>query len=145
MRVRIPLTVAGLPELAAFSESERAALLRHAGDPGPIRLWIRNLSIGTLVSIMVFAVAHWTDLLPPTGAIGILFVLITVGLSTWVVHAIRMIQIRGRLRMAMARASVGELVPICLACGHDCRGIDSDRCSECGAPRLVPRTQGSPS
>lgn len=43
-----------------------------------------------------------------------------------------------RLAAAVRRRRRRSRLNLCPACGYDLRGADSDRCSECGAPRPVP-------
>ena len=77
-----------------------------------------------------------------TGMLGATVMLVATVLFAYAMHVLTMIRIRGQFRIAMEAANRGGLVPVCLACGHDCSATDSDRCPECGASRRVDVDEG---
>ena len=136
--MRIPLTIARLPELESLSSQERHSLLAACRVPNPLRLWTGSLIRGMFLTAIVFLFLHLNDaaqrLAGPVGAITILFGTLVL---TWVMHAWTIIRIRGQLRLAIESASRDGLVPICLGCGHDCSATERSTCPECGASRRV--------
>ena len=136
--MRVPLTIAGLPELQSFTPAERARLLDAANAPGPIRLWTFNLSRGVFLAAVVFLFLHLNDFSQQlVGAPGVIALLGATFVFGCLLHLWTMTRIRGQLRMAIEAASRGRLVPLCLQCGHDCSSVDSERCPECGGNRRV--------
>ena len=138
--MRVPLTIAGLPELESMSSEERSELLRRCGAPGPVRIWIWSFTRGLFLTaiLLIFlrtgsGAPQWSNL---AGAAVLLGGTICM---TWVMHAWTMIRIRGQIRFAIEAASGGGLVPICTRCGHDCGPTTGPRCPECGASRRSSR------
>jgi DNA-directed RNA polymerase subunit RPC12/RpoP len=142
--MRIPLTIGGLPELASLSDAERATLLKSCDAPGPLRLWSYNLSRGIFLAALLFLVLHWGGISQSlAGAFGAIVLVLATLVFAVLMHIVTIVRVRGQFRLAMEAGSRGGLVPICLRCGHDCSTIDSNRCPECGASRLVPaRSEG---
>ena len=142
--MRIPLTIGGLPELASLSADERQALLRACDAPGPLRLWSYNFSRGIFLAALLFLMLHLNGLAQQlSGPLGAVVMLVATVLFAYAMHVLTVIRIRGQFRLAMEAANRGGLVPVCLACGHDCSATDSDRCPECGASRRVASTDGA--
>ena len=138
--MRIPLTIAGLPELESLNSGERADLLASCNAPSPLRLWTSSLIRGMCVAAVVFFFLHiGSGARQLAGPVGAAILLGGTLCLTWVMHALRMIRIRGQIRLAIEAASRGGLVPICMACGHDCSRTTATKCPECGAPRRVSR------
>ncbi len=50
-----------------------------------------------------------------------------------------LLRIRAALRLTLKQQLRGQRLPVCLDCGYDVRGGESDRCPECGA-LVVPPT-----
>ena len=142
--MRIPLTIAGLPELSSLSPDERRALMRSCDAPGPLRLWSYNISRGIFLAALLFLLLHGGGLAQRlTGTLGVILMLaLTLGFA-YLMHVVTLIRIRGQFRLAMKAATRDGLVPICLGCGHDCAAAESDRCPECGASRRVTATDGA--
>lgn len=139
MPVHVPMTVAGLPELAGFSAEERRRVLRAANCPSPLRLWTYNASRGIALSSVSLILVHLLELDRRMAGLGGATIVVAAAVAcTFGFHALSMIRIRGQLRMAIEEASAGGRSPICLSCGHDCAEIQGDRCPECGASLLVP-------
>lgn len=136
--MRVPLTIAGLPELQSFTRAERARLLAAAHAPGPVRLWAFNLSRGVFLAAVAFLVLHFNGISQQlVGPLGVIALLGGTAVFGCLVHFWTITRIRGQLRIAIESASRGRLVPICLQCGHDCSSVESERCPECGADRRV--------
>lgn len=136
--MRIPLTIAGLPELESLSSEERQELLKSCQAPSPLRLWTWSLTRGlflTAVALFLFHIGNRAQQL--SGPVGVALLLGGTLCLTWLMHMWTMIRIRGQIRMAIEAASNGGLVPICTACGHDCGLTTSPRCPECGASRRI--------
>ena len=51
--MRVPLTIAGLPELESMSSEERSELLRRCGAPGPVRIWIWSFTRGLFLTAIL--------------------------------------------------------------------------------------------
>lgn len=136
--MHVPLTISGLPELQSLSDDQRRRLLVSCQAPGPLRLWMFNLSRGLFLAAILFLLLHANDSAQRlAGAIGaVVFLGSTAGMAL-LMHVWTITRIRGQVRMAIEAASSGGLVPICLQCGHDCSGSTADRCTECGASRRV--------
>ena len=60
-------------------------------------------------------------------------------LATAAVFQLQMILLRSSIRLKIMNSLRGERVPVCLKCGYDQTGNQSDRCPECGAPVRVPQ------
>jgi hypothetical protein len=134
--MRIPLTIAGLPELSSLSDAERRALLKACDAPGPLRLWSYNLSRGIFLAALLFLLLHgggWSQQL--AGAVGAIVLVLATLVFAVLMHAVTIVRIRGQFRIALEESTIGTLPPICLHCGHDCAAIDSRRCPECGSWR----------
>lgn len=134
--MRIPWTIAGLPELQSLSPDERARLLASTGAPSAVRLWSRNFFLGLFVTVVLLFILHLNDtsqrLAGPIGAAAV--VVMTFGF-TYLSHVWIITRIRGQVRMGIESSSGGDLVPVCIACGYDCTSTDADRCPECGTSR----------
>ena len=142
--MRIPLTIGGLPELASLSSEERRDLLRACDAPGPLRLWSYNLSRGIFLAALLFLLLHLNGATQQLrGWPGATAMLVATIVLAYLMHVLTVIRIRGQFRLAMEAANRGGLVPVCLACGHDCSATDSDRCPECGASRRVDSDEGT--
>lgn len=136
--MRIPLTIARLPELDSLSSEERKALLAECRVPNPLRLWTGSLIRGMFLTAIVFLFLHLNDMTQRlAGPVGAIAILLATFALTWLMHAWTIIRIRGQLRLAIESASRDGLVPICLSCGHDCSATQGSTCPECGVSRHV--------
>ncbi|MBQ72144.1 MAG: hypothetical protein CMJ67_04485 [Planctomycetaceae bacterium] len=145
--MRIPLTIAGLPELESLSSEERTELLQKCHAPSPLRLWTWNFTRGlflTSIVLFFFHIGNRAQQLSSTTGVGLLLGG-TLCLS-WLMPVWTMSRIRGQIRFAIEAASRDGLVPICTRCGHDCGPTTSSRCPECGASRRIssPTAEESP-
>ena len=48
-------------------------------------------------------------------------------------YQFQIISIRGQLRIYLEQAARRQKLPLCLNCGYNVAGLQSDRCPECGA------------
>ncbi|MBC03039.1 MAG: hypothetical protein CMJ34_07030 [Phycisphaerae bacterium] len=137
--MRMPLTIAGLPELESLTSDQRRELLAACKAPSALRLWTSNLARGMCLAAVLFFILHLGNgARQITGPIGVGILLIGISGMTLVMHLWTITRIRGQIRMAIEAASIGGLVPICTRCGHDCTRITATRCPECGASRRIP-------
>ena len=138
-------SIEDFPEVQSLPTQTRRTLLKKSNAPGRGRLlfaagWralLLSIAIsGFLHAVLVSNQLDRVDLLlsPP------LFLVLFLG-SLAAFHYWIMMRYRGKLRTSIWEASRGERSPICLKCGHDLTGIESQTCPECGTPASVPNAE----
>jgi hypothetical protein len=132
-------TIRGLPELQGLAPEERERVAAAAGaGRATLRLWLRAAALGAIIATLIVAGLRPTGLLGGASWAGLLAFALTWTLAAAVAFRVQLIMVRSQIRLAIMRASAGGRVPVCLGCGHDVSGIESDRCPECDASLRVP-------
>ena len=144
MAFLIPLTIARIPEVQSLPTATRARILSNAKAPGPIRLWCFNFVRGVLCTLVLTLLGHNLGLSSLAALSSVALIIGVLLISMAIAHTWTIIRIRGQIRLGIEEASRGSRTPICTSCGYDCSRAKSDQCPECGSPRKIPDTVGSP-
>lgn len=132
-------TIQGLRELQALTPDERSRIAAAAGaGRATLRLWLRAAALGVFIATVIVAGLRPTVLLGRASWVGMLAFALTWAVTSAAVFRVQLLVVRSQIRLAIMRASAGQRVPICLGCGQDVSGTESDRCPECDAPLRVP-------
>ena len=127
-------TFRSLPELNHLSDRERHHVLRTcAGFSAYFRL-IRVALVYGLGSAAISTMFLSSFMAGGAALIigGIIAVLMTAASYQFCMRIIR-----ADLRMTLVNGFSGEKLPVCLGCGYDLKGIEGNRCPECGKGIVV--------
>jgi len=130
------LRLDSLPELQHLSEKQRAELFEKIGvKKVMIRILIGSMLIGGILAVITTAILNGLVIKPkPVSLMASWYILLPcfVGFSL-VVYVALIIMIRGQLVSFLSDVRKKQRLPMCHKCGYDLKGVDSDKCPECGA------------
>jgi hypothetical protein len=118
-------SIASFPELQHLEETDRRKILTNSGSRRIlIRMVWLSITVGAILSVIsmqIMGLLTWPILLA-----AFLF---------WApaVYQFQIILVRGQLRLYLERAARRQKLPLCLNCGYNIEGLQSERCPECGA------------
>ena len=124
-----------MPEFEHLTPDGRRRILRSARAS---RAWTLMATKSALLGFLAYIfVSSLPALSSPT------YVRIVAGVTVGVLVAALVMQVYLRLARLTMRAQImnlmrGERVPLCLKCGYDQSGNQTNRCPECGTSICVP-------
>ncbi|HVP72118.1 MAG TPA: hypothetical protein VMS30_00170 [Phycisphaerales bacterium] len=124
-----------MPEFAHVTPDGRRRILRSARAA---RAWAFMAAKSALLGFLAYVIVSNLSTLSSQPNLRIV-----AGATAGVLVAALIMQVHLCLARLTMRAQImnllrGERVPVCLRCGYDQSGNESDRCPECGASVRVP-------
>ncbi len=129
-------TFRSLPELNHLTDEQKQQVI-HRAVTGKAR---RALAYKVMVAAVFFGGISATVFIDWAGvAMGSLSAMLFGTCVAALTFQVEMWDIRLALRLFLFEHFRGEKLPVCLRCGYDLTGNETDRCPECGANILMPK------
>ena len=123
-----------LPELAHLPQEERRRILRASIS---LFWWVvaffRCGAAGVLTALIVMMLVGGLTRPPALGPTAFAAAGAAFCFGATLAYRLQLHWLRKGLRAGIVEASAGDRTPMCLRCGYDLAGHESDSCPECGA------------